>query len=222
MKQPMPQVATMTAPAGLRFADELFGAGLQADYYRDGHFQQSYLHRNGRLYCETLMVLRCPAEPAVEMVRGPWTWWDGGKVTGFRRLADESSLQVLAPVAWYLTRVGMRIYPPQPLEDRPGIRLPIRVSRHFIGTSTLDVWERAGLTYLRGRFHGVTSHVPLITSEFAGRMHLRAESGTFAPPFPSRTGWCGLCRRLENSCAAGECRGKFHPGSTDARINIRR
>ena len=95
------------------------------------------------------------------------------------------------------------------------------MERHFIGAASLDLLERNGGVELRGRFHGVESRVPFTPPELAGRMHLRAEAGTFQPPFPSRTGWCGLCRRLENRCGGAGCWGVFSPGTDSARPNKR-
>ena len=203
----------------LQFEDQRFASADWTLYYADAHFAQRYHHEEGgRLYCETLLALRSTtAEPVIELLRGPWSWWDHGRVLEYRELPDGGSEQVLAPVWWFLTRVRVRLFPPYALPGEAGIRLPGLLGGHFLGTASTDVLSHDDVVVVRGRFHGVRSRVPVVTPALAGHMHLRAEAGTFTVPFPARTGWCGLCRRLENQCTPSGCLGEFFPGSPQAR-----
>ncbi len=111
----------------LHFEDERFASADWTNYYADRHFQQRFHHEeNGRLYCETLLALHSnSADSVIRLLRGPWTWWDHGRVLEYHELPDGGSEQVLAPVWWFLTRVRVRLFPPCPLPAEPGTRLPV-------------------------------------------------------------------------------------------------
>ncbi len=75
-----------------------------------------------------------------------------------------TSDQILSPVWWFITRVGLHIYPPEPLPDRPGKRVPLMLSGHFEGPSSMDVYpsETGDSVIVRGRFHSVEYTMPAI------------------------------------------------------------
>ncbi|MEQ1948040.1 MAG: hypothetical protein ABL995_12675 [Bryobacteraceae bacterium] len=148
------------------------------------------------------------ADPAIALIRGPWDWWEHGRISDFVENPDGSSDQILFPVWWFFTRVGLHISPPEHLENDalnlhlPALnlwRVPILLSEHFIGPSSIDVYpdpEGDGMI-LRGRFHGVEYKVPAVPNSVAEGLHLDAESGTMPIPFPKGSGWIGLLRKLE-------------------------
>jgi hypothetical protein len=180
----------------IQFCDERFDCPQGwKDYWCAAGFRQRYLHDEHLIHSETNMTVRCSWEAAVKEISGPWTWWEHGRISGYRRLEDGSSEQVLSPVWWYLTRIVLRIYPPILLEHETGIRIPIGMRRHFNGTASMDVLAgpEPGCQTIRGRFHAVENHIPLIPFGFVTSIHLRAEAGAH---FPRGTGWCGLRTRL--------------------------
>jgi hypothetical protein len=161
-------------------------------------FSQRHLRGEKLIFCETVMAARGDCATAVDLIRGPWSWWHKGRSTDYRVEADGSSGQVLTPVWWYTTRIHLRILPPIPLPNStPGVRLPIHMTRQFVGMATMDVIESGGgrLT-ICGRFHGVENRVPLIPLWMVSGIHLRAEAGTLLFPFPRGTGWRGLAEAL--------------------------
>jgi hypothetical protein len=169
-------------------------------FYQDERFDQRYLDRDGVMFCETLITVRCSLDAAVTLLRGPWTWWDHGRCLEFRLNIDESCDQILKPAAWFWTKIGMHIFPPMALPGTEGLRLPLVLSHHFVGTASFDVYPKREVDdtlIIRGRFHGVENHVPLIPLSMATKRHLRAEAGNFLFPYPRGTGWVGLHRRLE-------------------------
>ena len=112
---------------------------------------------------------------------------------------------MLSPVRWYTTRVGMRILPPIPVADAPGTRLRIHFSRQFTGLATMDVIQEGnGWLTIRGRFHSVEEHVPLVPHAIVEAIHLRAEAGTLLFPFPRGTGWRGLANALNGGDDANQ------------------
>src|SRR4051812_45541176 len=100
----------------LELRDDLFDdpAREWVESHADGHFRQRYLKEPGPIYCETLMTVHGTTNPgaAVELICGPWDWWEHGRITDFKMNDDGSTDQVLAPVWWFITRVGLRIFPP--------------------------------------------------------------------------------------------------------------
>src|SRR5437763_4706706 len=105
------------------FRDDLFDtpASDWVESYSDEHFQQRYLRRDGPIFCETVMRVRgASADKAIALIRGPWGWWAHGRVTGFRTNADGSSDQMLAPVWWFITRIGLHGLPPTDSPDGKG------------------------------------------------------------------------------------------------------
>lgn len=160
-------------------------------------FVQRRLRDTSRMYCETVMTARGDRDKAVAAIRGPWTWWDSGRTAAFRVNADGSTEQTLKPVWWYIAKVGCRTLPAIALAGAPSaIRVPIHMSRDFVGLQTVDVFRGAhdSLT-IRCRFHGVENHFP-VGKRLVVPFHLRAESGTLPFPFPRGTGWIGLARLL--------------------------
>ena len=139
------------------------------------------------------------ADAAVALIRGPWDWWEHGRIAGFTSNADGSSDQILSPVWWFITRVGLHIFPPVDLPDLKGRRVPLLLTEHFTGPTSMDVYLDASgdAIIIRGRFHGVQYHVPGIPNKLAEWLHLDAESGTMPAPFPKGTGWVGLLHKLE-------------------------
>jgi hypothetical protein len=186
----------------LTFHDDVFDQPTRwIHYYKDQRFDQRYLDDGDVIFCETLMSVRCTVEAAVSLFERPWTWWDHGRSIDFRVVHDRCTEQILAPVWWNWTRVGLRIFPPVDLPGSSGQRIPILLSKHYQGSASIDVYphpSRGDAVLVRGRFHGVENHVPLVPFMLAERVHLRSEAGTLFLPFPKGTGWCGLYRRLES------------------------
>jgi hypothetical protein len=169
-------------------------------FYRDDRFEQRFLYENGRVYCETVMRARCTVEEAVNQVRGPWSWWTKGQVKGFRTEAGGSSCQTLAPIWWFIVRVGLKLLAPVDLPGLKGTRVPIVFSDQLHGTGSMDVYPGSipGEVIIRSRFNGVECRVPGVPGAIVGKMHLRAESSSFNIfPLPKISGWVGLYRRLE-------------------------
>ncbi len=185
------------------FRDELFdsGTGDWVQSHADDHFRQRHLSGEGPIYCETLMTVygTTGSDAAIDLICGPWDWWEPGRIADFIANADGSSDQILSPVWWFITRVGLHIFPPVDLPDLRGRRVPLLLSGHFTGWSSMDVYptEAGDAMIIRGRFHGVEYHVPAIPNKVAEGLHLEAESGTMPTPFPKGTGWIGLLDRLE-------------------------
>jgi hypothetical protein len=151
----------------------------------------------GRLmYCETLMTgVRGRRDVAARLLLGRWGWWKKGRAKRFRQNADGTSDQILTPVWWYTTRIGLHNGPATPIPS--GTRVPIVLYRMFQGSASIDVVDAAdGTLTLRGRFHGVENHVPLIPLWMVVGVHLRAEAGILLFPFPRGTGWPGLARAI--------------------------
>lgn len=174
--------------------------------YTDVHFRQRHLDRKGPIVCETLMTVHGSTDTdiAISLICGPWDWWDHGTIADFRLNPDGSSHQTLSPVWWFITRVGLEIFPPVDLSDLRGRRVPLMLTGDFTGPSSMDVYldPAGGPMIIRGRFHGVEYHVPAISNNIAEGLHLEAESGTMPGPFPKGTGWVGLLRKLESRAAA--------------------
>jgi hypothetical protein len=185
------------------FWDDLFDnpTGDWVQHYSDEHFQQRYLKTDGPIYCETLMTVHgtTDVDSAMALITGPWDWWEHGNIADFTINEDGSTDQILSPVWWFITRVGLHISPPVDLPDRFGRRAPLMLSRHFTGSSSMDVYraDRSDAILIRGRFHGVEYQVPVVPDMVAEGLHMKAESGTMPSPFPKGTGWVGLLHRLE-------------------------
>lgn len=185
------------------FRDEIFDhpSGEWVQIEIDQHFTQRFRHTPGPYWCETVMTVHgiADVEAAVQLIYGPWDWWEHGHIAGFTRNPDGSVDQTLSPVWWFITRVALHILPPTPLAGRKGLRVPILMTRHFSGPASMDIYpnERNDALIIRGRFQGVeynVAGVPKIVPEW---LHLDAESGTMPVPFPKGTGWVGLLHRLE-------------------------
>ena len=187
------------------FRDYLFDnpSGDWVQSYSDEHFRQRYLGRDGPISCETVMTVRgtTGAEAAIALIRGAWDWWGHGRVAGFTTNADGSSDQILSPVWWFITRIGLHGLPPVDLPDLKGRRVPVLLKKHFTGWSSVDVYpdEGGGAMIIRGRYHGVDNHIPGVSNKMAEGLHLKAEAGRMAFPFPKGTGWVGLLHKLETS-----------------------
>jgi hypothetical protein len=181
--------------------DERFAAGGWTDATRDPRFVQRRLRGERLIFCETVTRIRTNRDLVMSKLRGPWNWWALGRSIGFHRNADGSSDQTIAPIWWYIARVGCRVLPPVTLPDgERGVRLPIYLSRHFVGLQTIDLIDAADQhVIVRGRFHGVENHFPVGGIELVTTVHLGAESGTLFFPFPRGTGWVGLGRALEDA-----------------------
>jgi hypothetical protein len=198
---------------GIQFRDERFRKGGFKEYVTDPRFVQRCLIEDGLIICETVTEASCTVEEALAEIRGPWDWWDHGKALDFKAGPDYND-QVLAPVAWFITRVRMRHFHAMPFEapefqGLTGHRVPVLLSKHFRGTATVDVFEKSApesTVILRGRFHGVENHVPGAPTVLAAKMHLRAESGKLYWPFLQGTGFRGLLRRLESVAVRGSGR----------------
>jgi hypothetical protein len=182
-----------------RFCDQRFDEGgnwvsLPA---HDG-FAHRYLRGLPVVTCETIMTTSGTAARAIELLRGPWDWWDRGRTDGFELLKDGSTDQVLVPVSWYWAHVRMRIFPPVELKELSGWRIPMKFAGSFNGSASIDVYPSGTRDQIRvrGRFHEVIENVPGPPHDFVTECHLRAESGILPFPFPSGTGWLGLRRRL--------------------------
>jgi hypothetical protein len=165
------------------------------------HFWQRHLDDAKIIVCETVMTVHgtTDQQPAIDLIGGPWDWWEHGRITDFVRNADGSSDQILSPVWWFITRVGLHIQPPVDLVGLRGKRMGLMLSGHFAGPSSMDVYlnERGDGMIIRGRFHGVEYTMPAIPNMIAEGLHLGAEAGTMPIPFPKGTGWVGLLHKLE-------------------------
>lgn len=187
----------------LNFRDDLFDnpKGEWVESHSDLHFRQRYLREGGPIYCETLMTVHDTTDirAAIELIRGPWDWWEHGRITDFRRNEDGSTDQVLSPVWWFITRVNLHILPPEDLADLKGQRVPLLLTQDFSGPSSMDVYPGGSSRDLviRGRFHGIEYNVTAVPDKVAEGLHLEAESGTMPAPFPKGTGWVGLLHKLE-------------------------
>jgi len=184
-----------------RFDDPAAG---WVEFHVGAHDRQRHLPHTDRIYSETVVDSRGSVEDAIRLLRGRWEWWQHGSASGFQQNADGSTSQVLAPVWWNFPRMALQIFPGIALPDTDpagagGIRLPMLVSRNFRGVASIDVFPRSpGGVVIRGRYHGVENHIPLMPLGMATRIHLRAEAGNLSFPFPSGTGFPGLLRRLSN------------------------
>ena len=168
------------------------------DFYSDARLRQRYLPSAGRIFCETVFTTKGSPEEAIRLLRGPWEWWHHGRSSKFHVNADGSTSQVLAPIWWHLTRVGVQIHPRRDLKETGGIRLPMSISRDFRGFASIDIYANpaaAGII-VRERYQGVENHTP-VPAGMATRIHLRAEAGTLLFPFPKGTGFPGLWQLLE-------------------------
>jgi hypothetical protein len=187
----------------LNFRDDLFDdpTGDWVQSHSDEHFRQRYLRSEGPIYCETLMTVHGTMEAgaAIALICGPWDWWEHGRIADFTANDDGSSDQILSPVWWFITRVGLHIFPPGRLADMNGRRVPLLLTGDFTGTSSMDVFPNKSdsAMIIRGRFHGVEYQVPVVPDKVAEGLHLEAESGTMPAPFPKGTGWVGLLHKLE-------------------------
>jgi hypothetical protein len=187
----------------LNFRDDVFEDSALDWVYGDSddHFSQRHLREEDPIYSETLMTVHGTrdTDSAIALICGPWDWWEHGRITDFAKNGDGSSDQVLSPVWWFFTRVGLHILPPENLPGGKGRRVPLILSENFTGTSTMDVYldQPSNSMIVRGRFHGVKYNVPVVPDKAAELLHLNAESGTMPPPFPKGTGWVGLLHKLE-------------------------
>jgi hypothetical protein len=165
------------------------------------HFWQRHVDDATIIVCETIMTVHgtTDLQPAIDLICGPWDWWEHGRITDFVSNADGSSDQILSPVWWFITRVGLHILPPVDLPGLKGKRMGLMLSGHFVGPSSMDVYlnEREDGMIIRGRFHGVDYTMPAIPNLIAEGLHLGAEAGTMPVPFPKGTGWVGLLHKLE-------------------------
>ena len=191
----------------LLFRDDKFEQpGAWEQTLGETHFHQRFLHEEDLIYCETLMTVHgaTDIDAAVSHIRAPWDWWEHGRSTDFVTHEDGTHDQTLAPVWWFMTRVGVRTFPPGALPGLKGQRVSILLSGDFSGVSSMDVYPDPGNAALiiRGRFHGVKYEVPLIPDALAEGLHMEAESGTMPAPFPKGTGWIGLLRLLEPAWAS--------------------
>jgi hypothetical protein len=181
-----------------RFCDHRFqeGGNWIALPEHDG-FRHRYLRGSPAVVCETVMSTPGEAARAMELLRGPWDWWDQGRTCGFEVLKDGTTDQVLIPVWWYWAHVRMRLFPPVELPELSGWRIPMKFAGSFNGSASLDVYPgpARGEIVVRGRFHEVIENMPA-PHELVTEYHLRAESGILPFPFPGGTGWVGLRRRL--------------------------
>jgi hypothetical protein len=196
------------------FQDDIFDT-RPADWivsHSDEHFTQRYLQGENLIYCETLMTVRgtTDTEAGVAMVMGPWDWWEHGRITDFTRNEDGSTYQILSPVWWFITRVGLHIFPPVDLPDLKGRRVPLVLEKDFKGPSSMDVYPnpRGDGMIIRGRFHGVEYDVGVGLQNITEGLHIGAESGTMPPPFPKGTGWVGLLQKLETRAVVGNTIGE--------------
>ena len=186
----------------LNFRDDLFDqpGGDWVHSYSDEHFQQRHLRESSPIFCETLMIAHgtTDVDAAIARISGPWDWWEHGRIANFTRNADGSSDQILSPVWWFITRVELHLFPPVTSPDAKR-RVPLKLSGHFTGPSTMDVYphDSGNAIVIRGRFHGVEYHLPAIPDVIAEWLHLDAEAGTMPAPFPKGTGWVGLLHELE-------------------------
>lgn len=187
----------------LKYRDDLFDdpAYDWVHSHTDEHFRQRHLRQEGAIYCETLMTAHGTTDvaAAIGLICGPWDWWEHGQIADFVANGDGSSDQILSPVWWFITRVGLHIFPPLDLPELKGRRVPLLLTEDFMGPSSMDVYpaESGEATMVRGRFHGVEYQVPAIPNKWAEWLHLDAESGTMPAPFPKGTGWVGLLHKLE-------------------------
>lgn len=192
----------MTVSAGPQ--DEFFDEPGWTWVRTDPPFTLRHRLQDGRIFCETAMTVPGKRDRAVQLLSGRWTWWRHGRATRFVAHADGSTDQVLSPVWWNTTRIGLHMMPPTASPfSQSAVRFPVTLSRHFVGPSTIDVVpEPTGLLTIRGRFHGIENHVPAVPAWLAALLHLSAESGTMPFPFPRGTGWRGLAAALARD--AGE------------------
>jgi hypothetical protein len=192
-----------------RLRDDVFDAPGRdwAETQVDEHFTQRYLRDESLIFCETLMRVPKTTDigAAAALIMGPWDWWEHGGITDFKVNEDGSTDQILAPVWWFITRVGLHIFPPHELSEGKGQRMALLLTGHFAGPSSMDVYvdERAAGMIVRGRFHGVEYTMPAVPGKVAEGLHLGAEAGTMPPPFPKGTGWVGLLHRLERPAVMG-------------------
>src|SRR5215471_1269021 len=120
------------------FRDELFESpsGDWVECYSDAHFRQRYLRRDGPIFCETVMTVRSTdTETAIALIRGPWDWWQHGRISQFRRNPDGTNDQMLAPIWWFITRIGLHGLPPIDVPDGNGKRVSVLLKKHFTGWS---------------------------------------------------------------------------------------
>lgn len=80
------------------FRDDLF-ENASADWVEsnvDEHFRQRYLPGDGPIFCETLMTVHGTTDTAaaLDLICGPWDWWEHGRIADFTANADGSTDQI--------------------------------------------------------------------------------------------------------------------------------
>ena len=127
----------------LLFRDDKFEQpGIWEQTLGETHFHQRFLHEEDLIYCETLMTVHgaTDIDAAVSRIRAPWDWWEHGRITDFVIHEDGTHDQNLAPVWWFMTRVGVRTFPPVALPGLKGQRVSILLSGDFSGVSSMDAY----------------------------------------------------------------------------------
>jgi len=152
-----------------------------------------------RIYTEATVPVAAAADDVVAALVEPWTWWKGGRVSGFERREDGGCRFVLWP-AWLRlpARVGIELAAPRRGEEDGKTVLEARFFADFDGPGRYEVAQAPHGSVLHAVWEGVairgpTSLVPRMVLFF----HVRSESGTLPFPLPRGTGYPGLLAHLE-------------------------
>jgi len=137
------------------------------------------------IYCETAVQINAPMSRLVELLRGKWTWWEGGKQTDLKVNSDGTIDYWLYP-STVIVKVHEVMAVPVALTDGPykgGIVIRIQFlnspGSFAVGLGYFLLRPTPGTfglqTDLVGRFAGVKSLT--LGTEFFTRAHLQAEGG---------------------------------------------
>jgi len=154
-----------------------------------------------RIYCETFAQINATPERLIQLIRGKWTWWVGGKQEDIVNNKDGTIDYMLYP-AYLGVKVHEVMQKPVPITQGKYaggtvIRinfLPDRKSfasglGYFLIMPTPGTFGKQ--TNLYGRFAGVKSLNPLMTTKFFTKAHLQAEGGNLFG-IGKKTGWYHL------------------------------
>lgn len=151
------------------------------------------------LHSETTVPVAAPADDVVAALLEPWTWWKGGRVSGYERRDDGGCRFVLWP-AWLRlpARVGIELAPPRRGKEDGRTVLDARFFADFDGPGRYEVAQTPHGSVLRAVWDGVAVRGPTsLVPRLVLFLHVRAETGTLPFPLPRGTGFPGLLAHLE-------------------------
>lgn len=175
--------------------------------------RQSHRLEEDRIHTLTYVLLPGVDPGALEskLIEEPWSWWEHGKVSRWRRLENGGAAFILAPVWPFVpSKVGIELEPRSAREEPVPWRktIPIacyeaRFSADFDGPGRYEILTLEGGSALRSIWDGVRrlGIKKLMPLSMILRMHLDAEAGTAGFPLPKGTGYPGLVKSLTASAS---------------------